>query len=435
MIKVILVEDEYVVREGIKRIDWASHGYEFCGEAPDGEMALPMIRKYEPDIVITDIKMPFMDGLVLTRQIRKEFPYTEIIILSGYEEFGYAREAISLGVSKYLTKPIGAQELLGELDELKAGIEKKQRDRESDLQYRRDMAEDVLKSRREFFSSLIGGTHSVAERLSEISHSYDSAGAAFAHRFFDVNNNVRCAEDGMSVLSDASGQDDVQIKSIVIRNADRQRLSDFLKTGDPSETEFFVKEFLRNLGGEASLQSLLFRQYLTMDVYFAAADFVTGLGLDREELEAPDSSAEITMTPSGVEEYCRNVVSRSLSLRDNVSHNKYKDVVDKVIKYIEENYSDEELTLNKLADVVMFSPNHLSMIFSQQTGSTLSRYLIDYRIGKAKEALKCTSKKSSEIALEIGYRDPHYFSYVFKKATGLTPTQYRDGADHDQQNA
>ena len=99
MLKVFLVEDEFVMREGIKNnIDWNSHGYEFCGEASDGELAFPMIQKLNPDIVITDIKMPFMDGLELSRLIKKELPFTEIIILSGYEEFEYAKEAIKLSL-------------------------------------------------------------------------------------------------------------------------------------------------------------------------------------------------------------------------------------------------------------------------------------------------------------------------------------------------
>ncbi len=92
MLKIFLVEDEYVVREGIKRINWQAHGYEFAGEAPDGELALPLIDKTRPDIVITDIKMPFMDGLELSRQLRRDYPETEIIILSGYAEFSYARD-------------------------------------------------------------------------------------------------------------------------------------------------------------------------------------------------------------------------------------------------------------------------------------------------------------------------------------------------------
>ena len=128
MLKVFLVEDEFVIREGIKNnIDWKAHGYEFCGEAGDGELAYPMIQKLRPDIVITDIRMPFMDGLELSRLIRKELPDTEIIILSGYQEFEYAKEAIKLGVAQYLSKPINGEELLAELDELSAKIEEKRR--------------------------------------------------------------------------------------------------------------------------------------------------------------------------------------------------------------------------------------------------------------------------------------------------------------------
>ena len=104
MLKVFLVEDEYVVREGIKNnVDWTSHGFEFCGEAGDGELAYSMIQKIKPDIVITDIKMPFMDGLTLSRMIKEAFPWIEIILLTGYEDFSFAREAIKIGPLAHLT--------------------------------------------------------------------------------------------------------------------------------------------------------------------------------------------------------------------------------------------------------------------------------------------------------------------------------------------
>ena len=113
MLKVFLVEDEFVVREGIKNnIDWKAHGYDFCGEAGDGEVAYSMIQKEKPDIVITDIKMPFMDGLTLSRMIKSEFPWIEIIILTGYEDFQFARDAIKIGVSNYLLKPINGETLI-----------------------------------------------------------------------------------------------------------------------------------------------------------------------------------------------------------------------------------------------------------------------------------------------------------------------------------
>ena len=92
MLKVFLVEDECVVREGLREcIDWTRYGFEFCGDAPDGELALPQIRKLRPDILITDIKMPFMDGLALSRLVCAEFPETKIILISGHNDFEFAQ--------------------------------------------------------------------------------------------------------------------------------------------------------------------------------------------------------------------------------------------------------------------------------------------------------------------------------------------------------
>ena len=114
--KVFLVEDEIVTREGIRdTVDWGAAGYQLCGEAPDGELALPLIRERRPETVITDIKMPFMDGLQLCRILRETLPAVKIIILSGHDEFRYAQEAIQIGVTEYLLKPIAPQDLLAAL--------------------------------------------------------------------------------------------------------------------------------------------------------------------------------------------------------------------------------------------------------------------------------------------------------------------------------
>ena len=103
MIKVFLVEDEIVMREGIKKnIPWEKEGFEFVGDASDGELAYPLIQKTKPDILITDIKMPFMDGIELSRLVKKDMPDLKIIFLTGYDEFAYAKEAISIGVAEYL---------------------------------------------------------------------------------------------------------------------------------------------------------------------------------------------------------------------------------------------------------------------------------------------------------------------------------------------
>ncbi|OCN03746.1 hypothetical protein A4S06_05140 [Erysipelotrichaceae bacterium MTC7] len=109
MVSIFLVEDERLARESIRdNIDWESHHVKFLGEASDGELALPMILEQKPDIVLTDVKMPFMDGLELSEIVKERLPDTKIIIISGHDEFEYARNAIALGVSEYLLKPIAS---------------------------------------------------------------------------------------------------------------------------------------------------------------------------------------------------------------------------------------------------------------------------------------------------------------------------------------
>lgn len=128
MLKVFLVEDETLIREGLRdRIPWEQYGFRFVGEAGDGEMALPLIRKTRPDVIITDIKMPFMDGLELSRIVKEEFPKTKILIVSGYDDFEYAREALTIGVDQYILKPVTRMNLRKVLEELKEKIEQEHR--------------------------------------------------------------------------------------------------------------------------------------------------------------------------------------------------------------------------------------------------------------------------------------------------------------------
>lgn len=533
MLKVFLVEDEFVVREGIKNnIDWQSHGYEFCGEASDGELAFPMIQKLKPDIVITDIKMPFMDGLVLSRLIKKELPWIEIIILSGYEEFEYAKEAIKIGVAEYLSKPISGEELLREVDTLAVKIEEKKRERELSQKYNREMEEYFLQERRNLFQYLVTGAKSVPElldiagrlnldisamwynivlikiesrshaqneysnglieieqrlkdleddshqllfdrnlegrallfkadsleeldglqngylqameailneytdiryfggvgeavnRLRELPTSFENASRAFAHRYLMSESCIlRSGEqDGRSYLEN----EEFNISNVNPKQIDRSRVREFLKLGDREETKYFVEEFFKDLGSNA-VKSNMFRQYIAIDVYFCVLEFIEELQLPREELENLEVTPSVLQSVETTLQYVIKIIEKTLELRESAATNRYGDIVDELKQYIEKNYADDELSLNLLAAHVNFSPNHLSKIFSQQTGSTFIKYLTDFRMNKAKELLRCTGKRSSEISMDVGYKDPHYFSYLFKKTQGMTPTQYRGG--------
>lgn len=533
MLKVFLAEDEFIIREGIKNnIDWQAYGYEFCGEASDGELAFPLIQKTRPDILITDIKMPFVDGLALSRLVKKELPETEIIILSGYEEFDYAKEAIQIGVARYLLKPINGETLLQEIDSVAEIILGKQKEKEIREKYQKEMEENSLRDQMDLFQHLVTGDCSMEEllsvadkldlkimapwysivllkiqsmkhdyeeysgsivavderivklaepehvlifdralegraflfkadseeellayqkeylgdvkevlsgyanlryfggigtpvnRLREIPASFEDASHAFAHRYLVAES---CILDSSLLMQEGAAEhEDFRISAVNPEQIDRAKMQEFLRTGDLDEVVYFVDEFFGKLDGGA-MKSRIFRQYITMDAYFSIVDFLKGLGLQKDEIEAPDQDGSILQDEKSAMDYIVRIMNKALVLREKKASSRYEDVVSEVIHYIEDNYAQEELSLNLLASHVNFSPNHLSMIFSQQTGQTLIRYLTDYRMNRAKELLRCSSKKSSVISMEVGYKDPHYFSYLFKKTQGMTPTQYRGG--------
>lgn len=168
MIKVFLVEDEIVVREGIKNnIAWEKEGFEFVGEASDGELALPLIQKTQPDILITDIKMPFMDGLELSRLVKQEYPDTKIIFLSGYDEFEYAREAIKIGITEYLVKPISSVQLLDSVRKVGELVTWEKQQKMYLHKFEKDQEESARIAKGKLFKSLISGKRSVSELLKE----------------------------------------------------------------------------------------------------------------------------------------------------------------------------------------------------------------------------------------------------------------------------
>ena len=165
-IKVFLVEDEFVIRNGIeKSIKWEENGFEFVGEAGDGEVALPLILKTKPDILITDVKMPFMNGLELSRIVKQELPETKIIILSGYNEFDYAKEAINLSVTEYLLKPISAAGLLESLNKVKESLSNERERQELLKKYSEEMEESSESARLKFFRKLLFGDMSTGDAI------------------------------------------------------------------------------------------------------------------------------------------------------------------------------------------------------------------------------------------------------------------------------
>ncbi|MDK2807687.1 MAG: two-component system, response regulator YesN [Clostridiales bacterium] len=537
--KVFLVEDEFIVREGIKKnIDWIKEGIDFCGEASDGELAYPMIKSLKPDIMITDIRMPFMDGLELSRLIKKEMPDIKIIVLSGHEEFEYAKEAIKIGVEEYLLKPISGDELIEAVKKVAFRIEEERTEKENIEKFRMEMEENEEEAKRQFFNDLIrssqplgeilergrqlsldltasyyniilfkmqrlhgektalgeeyskrlflirtrineylqgnkmilefnrniegvaflikadqleqleerqkrlistiegiikeyrdikyfGGIGVTVNRLRELERSFEEASRAFAYRFLIEES---CFLDSRKIKEEMADKGESFHLSVAdAEKLDRNKVEYFLRCGEKEDVSFFVDEYLKNIGNDGK-NSLLFRQYIVMDMHLTVKQFLEDLGVKVDVRKETFEEKKMLETVASIQNsisYLEHLLTRAIDSRNDVSRKKSGDIIDKTKTYIESNYMSEDLSLNSAASFVNVSPSHLSAVFSQEMGVTFVKYLTDYRMNKAKELLKCTNKRSNEISVEVGYRDPHYFSYLFKKTQGCTPLQFR----------
>ena len=542
MLKIFLAEDEVVVRETIKRmIPWEELGFELVGEAADGEMALPLLIRQQPDLLITDIKMPFMDGLTLARLAKKEIPGLKVVILSGYDDFNYAKQAIGIGVEDYLLKPITKNALIERLSEIRSRYEHEKTQKESYEKFQREMQAYEKNSSRDFFEALVGGSmdmmevykraeklgldivaeaynvliftmncdedfsgqrdeyssweaeslellenffagHSSAmlfrsnifsygvllkgqretieentracvdeirkilsrqdgrrewflavgqsvERLSQIQKSYHTASRAFSQRYLYDENILYY--DEMETMEHPGGQaeteDNAYLQKVDVNALNPAILQKFLSNGLQEEAENFVKDYFYAIGQEP-MESLVFRNYVILNVRFSVISFIKGLGCDTNEMESADTEEVLAESGKNMESaiaYAKKMISQAIEIRDQNSGNKNRSILKTAVDFIDSHYMEEDISLNTVANVANVSANHFSALFSQNMGQTFIEYLTTLRMNKAKELLRCTGMRSSEIAGEIGYKDAHYFSYLFKKTQGMTPSDYR----------
>jgi two-component system response regulator YesN len=502
-------------------VGWAANGFEFCGEAPDGEMALPLLQTVKPDVLITDIRMPFMDGLQLSRIVRDRMPATKIIILSGHDEFEYAQRAISLGVSEYLLKPVSVQDLHTVLQKVATELEQESGERRALQKLRDQVAENRAALRERFLLKLVTGAASPADAIeksqllgidlvarcylvvvvrvepADPAEPFDYYGACqraqqvlsavvgenpdvfllrmdmqemvlllkgnsleylleerdllleriraelepagcrltvgsgapqkritdICHSFIEAMDDIRAVTNGRAAERFADEFDKAELLKV-----DRSAVEDYVRLGAVEGFDAFFEAFVRPLG-EGALRSPAVNNYIFMDIVLATAKFVDEMGGDVDQV-VPELD-EVGAVPSGIEsvellrERARTVLLRALAFRDGRASHHYDGVIRQAQDTMDRRYVEPELSLNDVAAQVNLSPCHFSAVFSQETGRTFKEYLTEIRIKKAKELLRTTTLKTFEICYQVGYNDPHYFSHVFRRNTGLTPTEFR----------
>jgi two-component system response regulator YesN len=209
---------------------------------------------------------------------------------------------------------------------------------------------------------------------------------------------------------------------------DKSAVDHYLHSGVKNEFDEFFNAYLQPLG-ETALKSNLIKSYIFADIVLAIAKMVNELGGEVDnvipELNSIESVLSNIKTTDQLREQAQKILSSALSYRDSQPNGQYTNLIRQAKEYLDHHYANPDLSLNEVASQVNLSASHFSVVFSQEAGQTFKEYLTEIRINKAKELLRMTSLRSSDIAYQVGYNDPHYFSSVFKKNTGLSPIEFR----------
>ncbi|HBW49987.1 MAG TPA: hypothetical protein DEF47_08775 [Herpetosiphon sp.] len=408
--KVFLVEDEIIAREGIRdAIDWAAAGYQFCGEASDGEIALPLIRERRPDILITDIKMPFMDGLQLCRIVKETLPTTKIIILSGHDEFRYAQEAMQIGVTQYLLKPIVAQDLLAALRKIASQIDGERQAKAQLETLQAQMFDHQPMLRERCLLDLVSGSSSAADFMEQARNLEIDLLAPWYQVLVMHAMPPSAATAPLYTLYQ-------QVDVTVAASLNQSPLVVAFKHGLEDTILIVRGETRADMTQQAERLATAMRQRVAEQLGCRA---IIGIGDPTERLSLiPQSFAEALAQISSFERPAESDPSDQGQFHGGA-------IMLKALAYIDTNYADPAMSLGQAAAHVLLSPTYFSALFRREVGETFIDYLTQVRIRKAIELLRSTSLTASEIAYRIGYQNPRYFYSVFRKVVGQPPNEFR----------
>lgn len=524
----LLVDDEEeVIQVIMKKINWEDLGFSVVGYANNGVKALEMIEKYQPDVVMTDIKMPYMNGLELTTRIRADYPATKIILFTGFDEFEYAKEAIRLEVGEYILKPVSAVELTDVFTNLKIKLDKEISEKRNMAVLQEHYQKSLPLMQNNFYSTLIEGRIQ-EEELSKylLDYQIDFTGPFYCCLVIHTSSSQ--VPEGMKPLLLAAS---VQ-KQAEEHLGEKWQVKCFTYLGDTlmlaqlknknaapeltDECDRFCKYALRIIGAVVTVgigqvcdtildlaqsytsgrTAVSYRgiygasrainikeiapqemeQFtLVNDTELSSLFKKIRLGSQEEIIEAANKYLDHIYTVAkslqqhavvvveligalyrfaanndiAAEPFLGDMKELYLRLPDlepdalrkwlidiSISFNKKlssarssstKSFVLKAEEYVRNNYADEKLSLDDICETLGVSNSYFSTMFKRETGKSFIGYLTDYRMDWASRLLIETDEKSYIIAKRVGYTDPNYFSYVFKRRFGVSPLNYRTG--------
>lgn len=261
------------------------------------------------------------------------------------------------------------------------------------------------------------------ERFSQLSECYRKVNHIYAYRYLFPEKHVLTEK---LTAGDSAGESSGSFGGLDANKVDPEIIRGFLNHGQRTEVEEFVGSYMQGLG--EAVVSRLFRDYLLLNIQFTAQSYVAGIGSSQEQFlqtVGAERIHEMVTDPETMETYVCALLREALRIRDEKQQTQGKKVLQTALDYIEENYAQTTLNLNEVAQAIGMSPNYFSGMFSQEMQMTFVEYVTNKRMEQARRLLRESDQSSAQIASAVGYKDAHYFSFVFKKTVGMSPREWR----------
>lgn len=411
---VIVADDEDELREAVcTMIPWEDYGFCLVGNASNGLDALQLVEKHEPDLLLTDIRMPFISGIELARQVREIRPATNIAFLSGYDDFEYAKQAIQYNIISYMLKPLTLEGLAAELRNIRQKI-----DAQFALFRQAVPRADEQDLRAAFLMPLVLDDYPDPDGAAQTETLARQCGLlrdADDHPYYTVMVSILLNEDGSNCT------DPSFVSSVHTLSEKYLRGSSFFASGkvisvllgNPSDFE----EYLHILADEIpQMASRVLGKRCRIGVSRTAHSLTALHDGYREAMEALRQGDKTEAGAQFISDLAPAVKGGNLLCK-------------RALDTLDQNYMDPDLSLVSLSGMLDVSPNHLSACIKKYAGETFINILIRKRMEAARDLLSTSSLKIQEIAQRCGYTDQHYFSYCFKKYCGESPNAMRRRLD------
>lgn len=395
MYKVLIADDEDIICRGLAGMVSKHPRLQVVATAEDGEIAFKKAQEEKPDLMFVDINMPFLNGLDFVKLIKEVLPEVVIIIVSGYDDFEYVQKALHLGVTDYLLKPIMEEDFFEVLNK----IVKKLDSMDNSKRYMDWVEEQVEQNRlqivNDFFDSWIKKELLPEQLENEMEYLKINIPQPYQltiiHIYKDYEKeNTNEEWNTELVLSESCG--------IVLKCFEPYSEITYFQV-DEGALAIISKAFSEKQWEQLSQKlSMAFEERLN-------AKIESVYQVEEKIYEFPD------------------VYNHLIEIYKERIH--YSDAVLQSINIINSQYSDNELSLQSVADSLFVSSSYLSRIFLRETGENFSTYLTRKRINEARSMLENSNMKMYMIAQKVGYTSQHYFSNIFKKTMGISPADYR----------